>query len=1007
MNLKRILPIFTAFIILWNNLCLAERMWGNSGVSLGASIKKYNVSSMLWGDNDLLLSPIDVDSTGIMRVAIQIVNDDGSVRFEDELMYLSSIDQYPYYEPILAPDGEGGAYIVWLDEVGAHRYDIYLQHLNQDVEPQLNNGGVRILQNCPTDYSDKMRIVPMEEGLLFFFDVFTEVIDRRAYYHFGVIALDAQGNPQEGWNEDGRIIFQEDGVYYHTTSDPDQEGLWIIAHANNEGNRYFMNKYLWNGEMLFEENIVPEIPDYFYIYDICSDQSGGLYICFSTHDASGLIHYNSEGELSWQAEDGIVFHELGDYELGDPKMQVFQSDDSEEIYLTNLVWNSDENRGLINVMMLNHGENGLVESWEQPVPIETYSSNYETDLLGNNTLLVLVNDELPRNEDADSTGYSNELFYKIDRDGNLVWGDDPLLIFNEYVREGGGGGFSRYGIITDTNGGFYAFYRVYGHYSVYSVNADGEFRWDNQFIRSYPSIFGWYGCSQLLENQVVHIYSHDSPHIRYRTINPDGSLDYPRRGRFVMGIDSATVASKSWATSGQNMALTWRFDNDVKQSLNYLRMVTDDGQLHPEAPLNLTDYIGLDLSAEISGDEIGNFFIKTRDRHADYGPAGILKITGECELFNDELLAPFPNLDPDFDAKKIIPDGEGGGWIWVWDESDYVYIQRIREDATLDWEEPIRFELMNEDIEPKILLPIADDCYMLLMTYCADDPENANIYAMLYDNAGEQVWDQVAIPFDPNPCIDLRYSLGVSAVTRTDGGVWVLGSGVNWDQTLELYLQKISIEGELLFDGRGLEIPPSKSGSRNKMIADSNDGLWFFWSRRIGEEFEECCALHINSEGEIIDDDGDEVPGILAFEGQYNWPHMIGAWDCFLYDDGSVGAIYSVGYNDQHYIAQRFQSGLNVSGSFTPNATEFCLDNVYPTPFNSRINITYSLSTQGLIALYLYDIDGRRLETVFNGIQSVGSHSISMDASHLPSGIYVIEMQGGSKSEQKKIVCVK
>jgi len=53
-------------------------MWGDAGVSLGANMQVDGASAMLWGDNDLLLYSIDVDSTGTMRVTVQVVNYDGS-----------------------------------------------------------------------------------------------------------------------------------------------------------------------------------------------------------------------------------------------------------------------------------------------------------------------------------------------------------------------------------------------------------------------------------------------------------------------------------------------------------------------------------------------------------------------------------------------------------------------------------------------------------------------------------------------------------------------------------------------------------------------------------------------------------------------------------------------------------------------------------------------------------------------------------------------------------------
>ncbi len=83
------------------------------------------------------------------------------------------------------------------------------------------------------------------------------------------------------------------------------------------------------------------------------------------------------------------------------------------------------------------------------------------------------------------------------------------------------------------------------------------------------------------------------------------------------------------------------------------------------------------------------------------------------------------------------------------------------------------------------------------------------------------------------------------------------------------------------------------------------------------------------------------------------------------------------------------------------------LYNSYPNPFNPVTTISYELPVTNRVSLRIYDINGREVATLVDGVQVAGLHRVEFDGQRLASGIYVARLQESGFSRAVKLVLLK
>jgi hypothetical protein len=83
------------------------------------------------------------------------------------------------------------------------------------------------------------------------------------------------------------------------------------------------------------------------------------------------------------------------------------------------------------------------------------------------------------------------------------------------------------------------------------------------------------------------------------------------------------------------------------------------------------------------------------------------------------------------------------------------------------------------------------------------------------------------------------------------------------------------------------------------------------------------------------------------------------------------------------------------------------IESCYPNPFNAMITIRYALSERTDVTIRIYNILGRRVTTICDGIKKAGEHSVTWNASDFPSGVYFARLEAGEDYNSVKIVLLR
>ncbi len=90
-----------------------------------------------------------------------------------------------------------------------------------------------------------------------------------------------------------------------------------------------------------------------------------------------------------------------------------------------------------------------------------------------------------------------------------------------------------------------------------------------------------------------------------------------------------------------------------------------------------------------------------------------------------------------------------------------------------------------------------------------------------------------------------------------------------------------------------------------------------------------------------------------------------------------------------------FLSGSSLAGveRLSSISDQLSLSDNYPNPFNSTTKLSFTLATPAHAELFVTNITGQRIATLFNGMAESGERSFVFDGTQLPNGVYYLNLE--------------
>lgn len=86
---------------------------------------------------------------------------------------------------------------------------------------------------------------------------------------------------------------------------------------------------------------------------------------------------------------------------------------------------------------------------------------------------------------------------------------------------------------------------------------------------------------------------------------------------------------------------------------------------------------------------------------------------------------------------------------------------------------------------------------------------------------------------------------------------------------------------------------------------------------------------------------------------------------------------------------------------------EYSLSQNYPNPFNPATTIEFRVPQREYVSLRVYDVLGREIATLVDGVVESGSHAATFRADRCASGVYYYRLEAGGRSMTRSLVILR
>jgi hypothetical protein len=213
-------------------------------------------------------------------------------------------------------------------------------------------------------------------------------------------------------------------------------------------------------------------------------------------------------------------------------------------------------------------------------------------------------------------------------------------------------------------------------------------------------------------------------------------------------------------------------------------------------------------------------------------------------------------------------------------------------------------------------------------------------------------------------CASCAHSQQLNCILKARAFWWMMARLAGWDTPMPVQIASFS----------------ASSNEMNKVVLtwttlSETNNLGFFVERRDadGQEFMNLSNGFVPGHGTTLVTNRYEFIDNSAFRGRHEYRLRQVDLDgtCHRSDPVLIDVLTSVGEERP----ARFALGQN-----------------FPNPFNPSTQISFELPTESFVNLTVYDLLGRGVATIVDGIRSSGIHKLEFNALGLSSGVYVYRL---------------
>ena len=106
-------------------------------------------------------------------------------------------------------------------------------------------------------------------------------------------------------------------------------------------------------------------------------------------------------------------------------------------------------------------------------------------------------------------------------------------------------------------------------------------------------------------------------------------------------------------------------------------------------------------------------------------------------------------------------------------------------------------------------------------------------------------------------------------------------------------------------------------------------------------------------------------------------------------------------------VEQKYYSITSIEADYNSIPEVYSLEQNYPNPFNPSTVIKFGIPESSNVSLKLFNTLGEEVAVLVKENLGTGSYTYRLDASKLPSGIYIYTLQAGEQLISKKMTLIK